>query len=288
MNLKRTLVFLFVATAGIIIFSTTAFTSNNGKPGYTGSPGENKCNNSGCHSSNALNSGGGSVIISSPDMPNWTYSPGTTYTINVQVKKTGCLKFGFGFEALLPSGANGGLISTASSTNAKTMSATVSGNSRTNAVHKQPNHFSTDSLVFSFHWIAPAAGAGNITFYATGNATNSSNSTAGDFIYSTNQLITEASTIDIEAINASLHKLSLYPNPAANVVNIAWPQNLENTSSQFQIFDLNGRLVHEQAITQSAGANSSAIDIAFLNEGIYYVQIQNGNWKVQDKMIVVK
>jgi hypothetical protein len=282
---KKIIALVFTFTLGIIVFSNIAYTNNNGKEGKTGSPGETACNQ--CHSTNALNSGGGSVSISSPNMPNWTYFPGTTYTINVKVKKVGVGKFGFGFEALLPSGANGGSIQTANSPNAKTLNATVLGNSRTNAVHKQPNHFGQDSLVFSFEWTAPAAGAGNITFYAAGNATNSLNNSSGDFVYTTNQLITEAVTTTIPTFIENKN-LSIFPNPCSDVFTISLPEYMDVSNSVVKIYSLNGALVYEQNILNLTDSKSIAIATNFLKEGAYFVQLQNPNWQYQQKVIVSK
>ncbi len=282
---KKIIALLFTTTIGIIIFSDLAYTSNNGKEGKTGSPGENACNQ--CHNTNTLNSGGGSVTISSPNMPNWVYFPGTTYTINVKVKKAGLGKFGFGFEALLPSGANGGLILTASSVNAKSLNATVLGNSRTNAVHKQPNHFSQDSITFTFDWTAPAAGTGNITFYAAGNATNSGNNSSGDFIYTSNQVITEASTIDIKALLAT-KDLTIFPNPSSSFITINLPEVAAQTSTQVQIFDLKGALVYSQNLVNISNSKNISLDVDFLNDGVYFIHLENGNWQHHQKMMISK
>jgi hypothetical protein len=283
MNLKSFLALLFSTIVGIIIFSTTAYTNNNGRAGNTGSPGETACNN--CHNTNALNSGGGNVRISSPNMPNWTYLPGNTYTINVTVKKAGVAKFGFGFEALLPNGANGGLISTNSSSNAKTLNATVQGNSRTNAVHKQPNHFGTDSLVFSFQWTAPNAGTGNITFYAAGNASNSGNNSSGDFIYTSNQLITEASTTQIQQVYGN-KELIVFPNPCNDYLKFSLPEGLEKSSTILQIFDINGKLVHDQNINGKVALLNISTSTLPMKEGIYFIHLQNGTWNHHEKIVV--
>lgn len=282
---KSTIALLFITTIGTIIFSDIAYTSNSGKQGYTGSPGENACNN--CHNSNSLNSGGGSVTISSPDLINWSYFPGTTYTINVKVKKSGVGKFGFGFEALLPSGANGGLISTTNSPNAKILSATVLGNSRTNAVHMQPNHFSQDSIIFSFEWTAPAAGTGNVTFYSAGNATNSGNNSSGDFVYTTNQVVTEASTIDIQSHLADKF-ITIFPNPTSDVIKFSLPANLEQAQTMLQIYDINGALVHNDILVGANNALNMFTDVDNIKAGIYFVHLQNGNWQHKEKILLTK
>lgn len=283
MNKNRVISLTFISLVVIIIFSSVAFTSNSGKAGKTGSPGENACNE--CHSTNALNSGGGSITITSPDLINWSYVPGVTYNIQVKVKKSGVGKFGFGFEALLPSGANAGIISTASSTNAKSLAATVLGNSRNNAVHKQPNHFGTDSVTFSFQWTAPPSGTGNVNFYAAGNATNTSNSTAGDFIYTTNQLVTELSTASINS--AFKNKvLMLSPNPCSNFLQISLPQQLENSNTLFQLFDLKGNIIFSQFFEGSSIHVSLIQESAKIADGIYVAQLQNGNWYHHEKVMV--
>lgn len=285
MNFKSAILTLVIVITTSIVFIEIAYTSNNGKQCYTGSPGENACNN--CHNSNALNSGGGSVSILSPDMTNWSYIPGTTYTINVKVKKAGVGKFGFGFEALLPSGANGGLIQTTGSSNAKTLAGTILGNSRTNAVHKQPNHFGQDSLTFSFNWTAPAAGTGNITFYAAGNATNSANNSSGDFIYTTNQLVTEATNVNMAAMLTD-KKVTIFPNPGAKFISINLPESTANIETQFKIFDVSGVLVHQQNMQNDGNMNHFSVDLGFLDDGVYFVQLQNANWEHSQKLMISK
>lgn len=58
----------------MIALFTSEQMSDNGKAGYTGSPGEQTCTN--CHNDFTLNSGGGSISIGSPAMTNWEYTPG--------------------------------------------------------------------------------------------------------------------------------------------------------------------------------------------------------------------
>ncbi|MBL0342649.1 MAG: hypothetical protein IPP71_18225 [Bacteroidetes bacterium] len=55
--------------------------SDNGKAGYTASPGESSCNASGCHTGNTINAAGGSITITAPTMPGWQYNsgPGLSY-----------------------------------------------------------------------------------------------------------------------------------------------------------------------------------------------------------------
>lgn len=67
----------------------------------------------------------------------------------------------------------------------------------------------TNSRTWTFQWTAPAAGTGTVTFYAAMNATNSSNSSAGDMIYSSNLVLAEApTTLSINSSGAGMQLLS--------------------------------------------------------------------------------
>lgn len=79
-----------------MIFSA-AYATDAGKSGATGAPGEVNCTQ--CHADFPINSGGGSVSVTS-NIPGWTYTPGQTYTINVTVSQTGQTLFGWGLVAL--------------------------------------------------------------------------------------------------------------------------------------------------------------------------------------------
>ena len=282
MNKNKLILLSFSVMIGLIVISTTAYNNNIGKAAKVGSPGELMCNE--CHNTNALNAGGGNITISSPNLINWVYTPGVTYTINVKVEKTSGTKFGFGFEALLASGANAGIINTTSSANAKTASASVSGNLRTSAVHKSPSHFGTDSLVFSFEWTAPAAGSGGVTFYSAGNAANANNSSTGDFIYNTSQIVSEGPTGVVENSKA-LNLLSVYPNPAIDQLLLNLPSGSNNTF-KIVIYSIDG--AKQLEINQSEGTtfnNTLLVNINQLSQGVYVIQLVDNRTKYQAKFI---
>ncbi|HRC15161.1 MAG TPA: hypothetical protein PLY25_05740, partial [Bacteroidia bacterium] len=205
--MKKLFTLIFFAIAGLVVADIL---NEQGQAVATGSPGEFDCTS--CHTGNNVNSGTGSISISSPNMPNWQYVPGQVYQIDVTVAQTGAPLFGFGFEALRTSNnTNGGTfqITNTSSTFLKT--GFINGSNRTNVVHKKNGGLSNDSHTFSFNWTAPATNIGNIIFYSAGNAANNQGDTLGDFIYKTQQLITPSIT-GINEIQSSA--ISVYPNPA--------------------------------------------------------------------------
>ena len=93
--------------AAFIVF-TAETASDNGKAGYTGSPNELLCDD--CHDAYTINTGGGSVVLSSANMNNWEYVPGQTYNMTLTVARSGSPLFGLGLEALDASNANAGTL----------------------------------------------------------------------------------------------------------------------------------------------------------------------------------
>lgn len=283
MILKRALKVVLIATL-VVIISETAFTNNSGRACYTGAPGEVACNN--CHNTNALNSGGGSVNIKCPDMVNWVYTAGTVYNIEVVVKKAAVNKFGFGFESLLASGANAGIISTTGSTNAKILSGTVAGNSRTNAVHKQPANTGADSVVFNFQWTAPSAGTGPITFYASGNATNANNSSSGDFIYNTSRVIGEQLTTDVLFNQIRPGTILVFNNPFNNNIQVKLPEL--SSAGSLEFYNINGQLLESIAVADNQSSQTIDFSSNQINNGIYFIRLVTNDKSYFSKIILSK
>ena len=258
-----------LGTAGVLFFA--GVDSDNGKAGVTGSPGESTCTN--CHSSYALNSGSGSTTITS-NMTNWEYVPGQTYQISVTVAQTGKSLFGLGFEALLSSGANAGVLTAGTGTSIK--SATISGNSRRNVVHQLNGGASSGTHTFTFTWAAPTTNVGAITLYCTGLACNGNGTTSGDYVYKTSQVVNPAAVGVAEEVNTDF-TFSFYPNPASD--NITLNYALEESSKvSYTIYDLTGKQVQTESATRFPGAQQHNIDVNALQAGTYLLSVNvNGN-----------
>lgn len=71
-------------------------------------------------------------------------------------------------------------------------------------------------------------------------------------------------------------KIKVYPNPVSNILNIVVNDSL-NTSGEFQIIDLSGRIIHANNFISS---NSIKYDASRLNSGIYLVKLSFDNGKV--------
>jgi len=248
---------------------TSTDLDDNGKAGFTGSPGEVTCNSSGCHTGTTTNTGGGSLTIDIPGMTNWQYVPGQTYTVNATVSESGRSLFGLGFEILKSNGDNSGTLTPGTGNQIKTKS--VGGFTRKNIVHTLNGGSSVNSHTFTFTWTAPLTGEGNVTIYFAGNATNSNQDESGDHIYTTSQVLTEAPVGVSEVLD--LVYLNVYPNPFVNDVRVDY--SLQNSGwLKADLYDVNGRLVRNlHNANQGSGNHSITHDLSDLSNGQYVLHM---------------
>ncbi|GIV26826.1 MAG: hypothetical protein KatS3mg027_0640 [Bacteroidia bacterium] len=87
----------------------------------------------------------------------------------------------------------------------------------------------------------------------------------------------------VNSLNSFNGKMSIliFPNPTNNVLKI---YHLPK-KSQIRIFDVYGKLVHEKIISED---NNTTLQLGYLEEGIYTVQILNNDFLFQKKIIVTK
>src|SRR5262245_4392437 len=93
--------------------------SHGPSPSHTGAPGETTC--VACHTSYALNSGPGKVVI---DLPA-NYIPGQSVTVNVTTVQPDGFLYGFQLTALDATGASAGTIVVTDATNTQLKTGTV-------------------------------------------------------------------------------------------------------------------------------------------------------------------
>lgn len=239
-----------------------------GKAGASGAPGETTCSDTDCHNSYAVNTGSGSVSISSPNLMDWTYSPGTTYTISVTVEQAGVGLFGLCFEALKPNGDNAGTLHAGPGTQIKNK--TIGGFQRKAITHNNNTGATDNSHTFTFTWDAPSSDIGDITFYVSGLAANGNDHETFDYVYNMSQTVS-AEALGMENIVALRTQLSAFPNPCSNTLTL-------NTGSvaahlnQAIILDQLGRKVAEvKPDNWKLEDNQLTIDISNLRNGSYTV-----------------
>jgi hypothetical protein len=256
----------------------------NGKAGATGSPSESACNASGCHVGTALNSGPGSVTISSSNLTDWMYVPGQSYSISVTVAETGRSLFGLGFEALKSNGDNAGTLVAGTGTTIKTK--VVGGFSRKNIVQQTDAGATSNSHTFTFTWNAPATDVGNITFYVAGNAANNDNDEAGDHIYTSSQVV--GTFVGVNEYYNPDFALNIYPNPASQSLNVQY--KLQNASTVgLIIYDSQGAIITQlQNQLETSGEYQKSFDITGLAAGNYMLELNVNNERKMIKNFICK
>lgn len=163
--------------------------------GFTGAPNEGTC--IGCHYTfgepNVPNSGGSVQLTGLPS----TFSPGQTYTVTVTVAHPTARRWGFELTVINATGDSIDIGTLTILDNIKTIK-------RSAGSRIYISHYATESSPpaedgtapgksgsnsWSFSWTAPAATAGDVTFYVAGNAANNQVTPEDDYIYTTSALV---------------------------------------------------------------------------------------------------
>ena len=176
--LKNTLPLCGVLLLLFAVGTSSAFAFSSGPPdGLTGAPTENNCTE--CHTGNALNAAGGSLMLTIPE----TYVPSEVYTIVVNLSRVGQSRWGFEMTALDADGARAGSFEDDDAGNMQLSEI----NSKQYIKHTSIGtaQGTTDEHSWEFQWTAPDADIGPITFYTAGNASNGNFNPVDDYIYTT-------------------------------------------------------------------------------------------------------
>jgi hypothetical protein len=79
-------------------------------------------------------------------------------------------------------------------------------------------------------------------------------------------------------------ELSVYPNPASDVVRINMPENFQHTSSDFRLFGLDGRLI--MSIKIPSGTAVASFNSGGLKDGIYIIHVTNEGQSLKTRLII--
>ncbi len=234
--------------------------STGAPPARTGSPGDGFLDCTACHTGTSVPMPG---LITS-NIPGSGYLPGNTYTITGTISAAGKVKFGFEISPQAPNGAQLGTMLITNGTT--TRFATVSQKYVTHqlAGTSAPG----GSRSWSFDWVAPAAGTGDVTFYGAFNSTNSNGSTSGDAITLSTLTVSEDITAGIGS-PALVYGLATFPNPASDHITVR-PHQLKRMPFQASVVSLNGSM-HSEA--QMNGGDNLQFDVTGLAPGVYLLKI---------------
>ena len=137
------------------------------------------------------------------------------------------------------------------------------------AIWKGPNGIlSTGPAYNSTNWIAnsnPTELSINVTVPTTGIINN----TTSDVIF--DNLIVRSvatSTLSVDNVQSVVKRMSLFPNPTTNNINIHSNENIKS----IKIMDVNGRVIINQ---NTSNSNTINIDVSNLKSGIYMIFVES-------------
>jgi hypothetical protein len=272
---------VIIAFAIIISTLSTTYSNPSGAPAsVSGSPGDGNqtCAMSGCHSGNTVQVQAGMI---SSDIPAEGYIPGQNYTITVTINQAGISRWGFQVSPQDPSGSKIGSMTLTNTGQTRLISSgryithTTSGNSG-----------SSGSKSWTFDWVAPVAGTGGFSFYASVMAANNDGGRSGDKVFSDELAVNESTSTSIKASQTQKDNLSVFPNPSTgDELRLVLSQPGGDFRS-VQVYSLSGSLVlefNEASVFQSG--NELLIPVSKLESGSYFIVAEHSKGRFVKRFI---
>lgn len=233
-----------------------------GAPGSTGNQGT--CANTGCHAGGNFSPVQSMSLFDGANLTD-KWVPGKTYKLKIVSTANSGTPSAFGFQAVALNGSNTQAGDWGDLAGTDFHKVTIAN--RKYAEHSKP----LENGVIEVPWVAPAAGAGKVTFYAATLTANGNGASNGDSVAKGMLDIQElvSSTGDLERQQASLRVL---PNPVAEKLNL---EIVSRNAGDFQIrlADMSGTVVKREAVNIHVGVNRQSLDVADLAPGIYIVEL---------------
>jgi len=259
---RRVLIaFAFLALPITLLLTTNDTYSNpTGAPaGAAGAPADNNntCARSGCHSGTAGTRDG----MITTNIPSSGYVPGQLYTVTVSITEAGISKWGFQITPQTSSGAMQGTWSLEEPTRTKIVSTkyvthTTAGNGG-----------ASGSTSWNIRWTAPAAGSGDVDFYAAVMASNGNGSTSGDQIFKDNLTVSEDLSASVSETNEVI--TSVFPNPV--IENTIYVRSSGSVQG-YELLDLRGSKVLSGQLNNESNVE---INVEQIPAGIYVLKLQH-------------
>ena len=234
----------------------------------TGSPvASGTCAN--CHSGGNFSTSV-SVQVLDGDTPVTTYEPEKKYTFTVSISAMNN-PAAYGFQAVA--------LTVADSTNAGSFGTAPDGTQVITLNNRQYFEQSRRNAVssWSIEWTAPATGAGDVNFYAAGNAVNQAGGSNGDSpdILDTPFTLTENITSNTASIQPLDLQMRVFPNPVQDRLNLR-VDGSENGRFQLQLLNTAGQLVQSGQVEVIDGTANQQLEVQDLPSGHYYLHLSNG------------
>ncbi len=94
-------------------------------------------------------------------------------------------------------------------------------------------------------------------------------------------------TTSVDNATKNISQLAVYPNPASNVVNVAFDLK-QAAPTRFELIDLLGSTRYAEDMDLPSGANQHRLDTSNLPNGIYILKMQCGSAQLSKKLVIEK
>jgi type IX secretion system substrate protein len=287
MNKKILLITTMIVIITTFIFDALAHKVNSHSAGagfgYADDPiyGFTTCATPGCHNGPAVSTVAGMITT---NIPVAGYKPDTTYTITATVTRAGHVRFGFEITAENPGSHYLGTI-----VNTNSNTALTPGNSHY-ITHTSAGTVGTvGSHTWTFHWVAPVAGSGPVTFYGCFNASNDDGTSNGDTILASTTVVPENTSAGIDELNVNKIGCSVYPNPCKDVITISIPTDNFNTHFSVYFYTISGKEIAVPFTITNSGISETNLILNTLSlpTGIYFCRVNDSERSIFSGKIVV-
>lgn len=289
MKIRLVYTLFFASLCAIALLGNKNGRASDAKAGNTGAPGDEALPNgtpitcSGCHIASPITATMSVSVIDSSGNAVTQYVPGEKYTARVVITPTAGVPKGYGFQMIaLKDDGNTDLDGFSDPGNQMVNNYKIATipNGRTYAEH---DNISTPNT-FNVVWTAPAAGTGNITFYAAGNAVNKNGLNSGDGAAVTTLKLTESLNAATQNPDAGKIGLQLWPNPASSVLHATF--RLPGSGNyHLAARDLSGRTIWETVQQLPAGEQQIEIPVSAWTPGIYFVSVSGNEVSANVKVV---
>lgn len=246
-----------------------------GAPGSTGNNGT--CANTGCHTAGAFDPTL-SIELLDGATPVTEYTPAKTYTLRITNTPGTGTPVEYGFQAVALNGNNS---QAGDWGNVGSGKHTVTLSGRKYVEHSAPSPNNS----FEMEWIAPAAGAGPVTFYSASVAANGNSSNSGDGTAKNSLTVAEANVSSAQETQRPLAGMRLLHNPLINDEIRLQLEVLRGGKFQLRLMDLSGSVLLSEDLTLNTGIQEHTLYVANLASGVYTAQL-SGNGMVQALRVV--
>lgn len=272
--MKKSIFILLIILAGVIVVQASrpskVMKKDGAAPGYTGSPGDTLKNCTACHGGTAVNVSG---WITS-NIPSTGYVPGQRYKITTTNTEQEGTRFGFEISPQNISGNLLGQIIITDTVQTKLVGANKYITYTENGVN------GNGSKTWSFDWIAPKKGTGNVTFYGGYNS-NFDGHKNGDKTFLSTLTVAESVSAGTNSLPGNVVAFSIYPNAANDHVSISLELNAVSNVI-IDITDITGKQVAIISEVKQNGKFTKQFNTTALPNGNYLVRISvNGKAATQ-------